>query len=74
MAGDLGNVMVNADGTAEVDITDSLVKLIGPHSVLGRSLVLYAGEDDGGRGGHEASLTTGNPGPRVAAGVIGIAV
>jgi len=46
--------------------------LIGPHSIIGRSLVVYAGEDDCGRGGHENSLTTGNPGPRIGAGVVGL--
>lgn len=114
------------------------MKLIGPHSVIGRSVVVKAGEDDLGRvsswdcrrrqkerwwgwrwggkllgdglwwwqekgwqgwlpslelcltrlvllllwlptmvlvlqGGHELSLTTGNAGPRIAGGVIGIA-
>jgi superoxide dismutase, Cu-Zn family len=49
------------------------VKLIGPHSVLGRSIVVKAGEDDLGRGAHELSMTTGNSGPRIAGGVVGIA-
>ena len=72
MAGDLGNVTVGQDGSCPVFIEDLGVKLIGPHSVIGRSIVVYAGEDDCGRGGHELSLTTGNSGARVAAGVIGI--
>jgi len=80
MVGDLGNIEVppaaeGADVAAEVchvKISDSLVKLIGPHSIIGRSLVVYAGEDDCGRGGHENSLTTGNPGPRIGAGVVGL--
>ena len=57
----------------QVYIEDSFVKLIGPHSVIGRSIVVTAGEDDLGRGGHDLSLSTGNSGPRVAGGVIGIA-
>ena len=84
MVGDLGNLTVAAaegaeEGEAvstdvcEVEISDPLVKLLGPHSIIGRSLVVYAGEDDCGRGGHENSLTTGNPGPRVGAGVVGLA-
>jgi Cu-Zn family superoxide dismutase len=73
MAGDLGNVVADEAGTAAVKIVDSQVQLFGPHSVIGRSLVLYAGEDDQGRGGHENSLTTGNAGPRMASGVIGLA-
>lgn len=88
MVGDLGNLVVEAAAAAdegaeagaaaaadvcEVKISDPLVKLLGPHSVIGRSLVVYAGEDDCGRGGHENSLTTGNPGPRLGAGVVGLA-
>jgi len=61
------------DGSCAVHIEDSLVKLIGPHSIIGRSLVAFAGEDDFGRGGSDLSLTTGNAGPRVAGGVVGIA-
>ncbi len=49
------------------------MKLIGPHSVIGRSIVIKSGEDDYGRGGHELSLTTGNSGARIAGGIIGIA-
>eukprot|EP00567_Pseudictyota_dubia_P018161 CAMPEP_0197439282 /NCGR_PEP_ID=MMETSP1175-20131217/6058_1 /TAXON_ID=1003142 /ORGANISM="Triceratium dubium, Strain CCMP147" /LENGTH=155 /DNA_ID=CAMNT_0042969163 /DNA_START=91 /DNA_END=558 /DNA_ORIENTATION=- len=73
MAGDLGNVLVGEDGKCLVHIEDKVLKLIGPHSVIGRSIVVYSGEDDCGRGGHELSLTTGNSGARVASGVIGIA-
>lgn len=72
MVGDLGNVVVGADGKCLVFKKDSVVKLIGPHSIIGRSIVVYAGEDDCGRGGHELSLTTGNSGGRIAAGVVGI--
>ena len=73
MVGDLGNVQADDHGIAMVDISDKLVKLLGPHSVIGRSIVIYAGADDSGRGGQENSLTTGNAGPRIACGVIGIA-
>jgi Cu-Zn family superoxide dismutase len=74
MVGDLGNLKVDADGNCVVNLTDTHVQLLGPHSVLGRSLVVYAGEDDQGRGGHENSLTTGNSGPRMGGGVIGLTV
>ena len=73
MVGDLGNIEADESGTATVKIEDSMVKLFGPHSVIGRSLVVCAAADDTGRGGQEASLTTGNAGPRIAFGVIGIA-
>ena len=72
MVGDLGNVVVDEAGKCTVSIEDGTVKLLGPHSVIGRSIVVYASEDDGGRGGHDNSLSTGNAGPRVSAGVIGI--
>jgi Cu-Zn family superoxide dismutase len=69
----LGNIIAGEDGKADVEVEDTLVKLVGPHSVIGRSIIVYAAEDDGGRGGHENSLVTGNSGPRVAAGVVGLA-
>lgn len=72
MAGDIGNIVVEADGTANVEISDKMVQLLGAHSVIGRSIVIYAGEDDHGRGGHEQSLVNGNAGPRIGAGVIGL--
>mmetsp|Transcript_1838 Transcript_1838/g.2509 ORF Transcript_1838/g.2509 Transcript_1838/m.2509 type:complete len:156 (+) Transcript_1838:128-595(+) len=73
MVGDLGNIEVDEEGQAQIHIEDRLVKLIGPHSIIGRSIIITSGEDDLGRGGHELSLTNGNSGPRVAGGVVGIA-
>ncbi len=73
MVGDLGNIEADEDGVATVNIDDRLLKLIGPHSVIGRSIVIKSNEDDLGRGGHEYSLSTGNSGQRIAGGVIGIA-
>ncbi|KAG2227632.1 hypothetical protein INT45_004673 [Circinella minor] len=71
-AGDLGNVVADKDGKATLKVTDNQVKLIGPHSVIGRTIVVHAGEDDLGLGGHELSKATGNAGDRWACGVIGI--
>jgi len=71
--GDLGNVQAGADGVAKVDISDKLLTLSGPHSIIGRTLVCHADVDDLGKGGHELSSTTGNAGARVCCGVIGIA-
>ncbi|CAM9313121.1 unnamed protein product [Choristocarpus tenellus] len=73
MVGDLGNVDVDEAGNCKIHIEDRMVRLIGPHSIIGRSIIIKAGEDDLGRGGHELSLTTGNAGARMAGGVVGIA-
>ncbi|KAH3675997.1 hypothetical protein WICMUC_002293 [Wickerhamomyces mucosus] len=69
--GDLGNVATNAEGLAKGSITDHLVKLLGPTSILGRTVVIHDGIDDLGKGGHADSLKTGNAGGRAACGVIG---
>ena len=68
-----GNIEAGEDGVAVFNIEDRQVKLIGPHSIIGRSIIVKANEDDLGRGGHEFSLTTGNSGSRLAGGVVGIA-
>jgi superoxide dismutase, Cu-Zn family len=74
MVGSLGNILATEDaGTTVVQIVDPMIKLLGPHSIIGRSIVVYSAEDDAGRGGHALSLTTGNAGPRVCAGVVGLA-
>eukprot|EP00455_Lapot_gusevi_P020001 TRINITY_DN2127_c0_g1_i2.p1 TRINITY_DN2127_c0_g1~~TRINITY_DN2127_c0_g1_i2.p1 ORF type:complete len:207 (-),score=68.98 TRINITY_DN2127_c0_g1_i2:110-679(-) len=70
--GDLGNVEAGADGVAVYHNIDPLVKLSGETSVIGRSVVVHADEDDLGLGGHADSLTTGHAGARVACGVIGL--
>ncbi|KAL4233455.1 Superoxide dismutase [Cu-Zn] [Mactra antiquata] len=70
--GDLGNVVVDNDGSCKVNITDPKISLTGPQSIIGRTLVVHADEDDLGKGGHELSKTTGNAGGRLACGVIGI--
>ncbi|KAF6772685.1 hypothetical protein AHF37_08144 [Paragonimus kellicotti] len=69
--GDLGNLVANSMGQANQTFEDRHISLIGPHSIVGRSLVIHALEDDLGRGGHTLSKTTGNAGGRVACGVIG---
>lgn len=64
--GDLGNVEAGDSGTAVVDMTDSVISLNGPHSIVGRAIVVHAGED-------KFTQPTGDAGARVAFGVIGIA-
>ncbi|KAI9761530.1 MAG: Superoxide dismutase [Cu-Zn] [Candelina submexicana] len=71
--GDLGNYKTDGQGNASGSVDDKLIKLIGPESVLGRTIVVHAGTDDLGRGGHAESKKTGNAGARPACGVIGIA-
>ncbi|KAI8823587.1 superoxide dismutase [Fimicolochytrium jonesii] len=71
--GDLGNIVAGPDGTVKIKLEDPLVKLFGPTSVIGRTIVVHADEDDLGRTSHEQSKITGNAGGRVACGVIGIA-
>ncbi|KAK6636799.1 hypothetical protein RUM43_010462 [Polyplax serrata] len=70
--GDLGNIEANSSGAASVKISDKMMSLTGPYSIIGRTLVVHADPDDLGNGGHELSKTTGNAGARVACGVIGI--
>ena len=67
--GDLGNIEA-VEGVARVEVLDGLAQLGGPDSVLGRAIVIHAGEDDLGLGGDQGSLRTGNAGPRIGCCVI----
>lgn len=62
--GDLGNIEADGSGIAAVDYTDDTVTL---EQILGRGIIIHAGEDD------LESQPTGAAGSRVACGVIGIA-
>lgn len=64
--GDLGNIEAGDDGVANVDISDAMIALEGAHSIVGRSIVVHAGAD-------KFTGASGDAGPRVAVGVIGIA-
>ncbi|XP_055981571.1 extracellular superoxide dismutase [Cu-Zn] [Sorex fumeus] len=63
--GDFGNFVVRR-GRLSVYRARLSAQLDGPHSILGRSLVVHEGEDDLGCGGNEASLMHGNAGRRLA--------
>uniref|UniRef100_UPI0037E7D412 copper chaperone for superoxide dismutase n=1 Tax=Semicossyphus pulcher TaxID=241346 RepID=UPI0037E7D412 len=65
--GDLGNIVAGPDGRASFRLEDSQLKV---WDVIGRSLVVDAGEDDLGRGNHPLSRRTGNSGERLACGII----
>uniref|UniRef100_A0A915EKX0 Superoxide dismutase [Cu-Zn] n=1 Tax=Ditylenchus dipsaci TaxID=166011 RepID=A0A915EKX0_9BILA len=70
--GDLGNIHADANGNAQIKIQDSLVALNGPHSAIGRSVVVHFKPDDLGKGSSADSKKTGNAGPRFACGIIGV--
>ncbi len=64
-AGDLGNLVANRDGIANFESTAKGIRTTGgTHAILGRTLVIHAGMDDGGQ-------LTGHSDPRIATGVIG---
>ena len=72
--GDLGNLVADTDGVARYQMSDSMIKLRGTKcNIIGRGLIIHAGEDDLGKGGHDDSLTTGHSGKRIACAVIGYA-
>lgn len=68
--GDFGNFVVR-DGRVWKHQASLPASLAGPHSILGRSVVVHAGEDDLGRGNNPASVQNGNAGPRLACCVVG---
>lgn len=48
-AGDLGEVKVSSDGRGTASDSFKLVSLIGPTSVIGRSIVIHEDEDGNGK-------------------------
>jgi len=65
--GDMGNLVVGDDGVGRVDYVDTVMSFSGLNSIIGRGVIVHAGEDD------LTSQPTGAAGARVACGVIGIA-
>lgn len=65
--GDMGNVEADADGVANVDVTNPMLSFEGKNSILGRGLVVHAGTDD------LKSQPSGDAGARAAVAVIGVA-
>jgi len=62
-AGDLGNLVADAEGNASLDHVFTGLTLRGETAIIGRGLIVHADKDDGGQ-------PTGNAGARVACGVI----
>ena len=65
--GDLGNITVDQDGLAELDTIDQMLSFDGANSIIGRGVIVHAGEDD------LESQPTGAAGSRLSCGVIGVA-
>ena len=65
--GDLGNLEANSNGEAHYERVDDVISFHGEHSIIGRAVIVHAGQDD------LVSQPTGAAGARQACGVIGIA-
>lgn len=65
--GDLGNLEADEEGFAHYERIDEHLAFAGPHSIIGRGVIVHAAEDD------LTSQPTGAAGPRVCCGVIGVA-
>jgi len=65
--GDLGNLTSNEEGEADLDFVDPVLSFDGENSILGRGVIIHAGEDD------FESQPTGDAGSRLGCGVIGVA-
>jgi len=65
--GDFGNIVADENGNAHYEELDTLIAFSGKHNIIGRAIIIHAGEDD------LVSQPTGNAGKRAAYGVIGTA-
>jgi Cu-Zn family superoxide dismutase len=62
--GDLGNLEVGADSTGTYQRNDTVLSMRGANSILGKAVVLHAGQDD------LTSQPSGAADSRMACGVI----
>ncbi len=65
--GDMGNVFADESGNAHLEYVDSMLSFTGKESIIGRGIIVHQNEDD------FKTQPTGNAGPRVACGTIGVA-
>ena len=66
-AGDFGNVTADASGKVHAELKGKNLKLTGADSIVGKAVIVHAGEDD------LKTDPSGNSGDRVACGVIEVA-
>ena len=62
----MGNIFADENGIGRIDYIDTHLKLNGPQSIIGRSVIVHGGEDD------FTTQPTGNAGKKIGVGVIGI--
>ncbi len=66
-AGDLGNIVADQNGNADLEIVNPLISLQGANGILGRSVVVHVQADD------FSTQPDGSAGERLACGAIGFA-
>lgn len=66
-AGDMGNIVADETGNAQLDMYDTLMTFEGASSIIGRAVIVHEKEDD------YTTQPTGNAGTRIGNGIIGIA-
>ncbi len=62
--GDLGNIVADENGSAHYERIDSVIRLNGEHSIIGKAVIVHEKEDDC------KTDPTGDAGGRMACGVI----
>jgi Cu-Zn family superoxide dismutase len=65
--GDFGNLEADSTGVAQAEFVAKGLTLNGPHSIIGRAIIVHADPDD------LVSQPSGNSGARVGCGIIGVA-
>lgn len=63
-AGDMGNIHADENGKGHLEYLDHSISLEGEQSIIGKSMIIHANEDD------FKTQPTGNAGARLACGVI----